>query len=44
MATTKKPKMLVIQQVSKKYDKLAGNRVRKELQSTIAMILYEKAH
>ena len=43
MATTKKPKKTVIQQVSKKYDKLP-DRLRKELRHTIAMILYEKVH
>ena len=43
MATTKKPKKTVIQQVSKKYDKLP-DRLRKELGCTIAMILYEKVH
>ena len=43
MATTKKPKKTVVQQVSKKYDKLP-DRLRKELRRTIAMILYEKVH
>lgn len=45
MATTTKPKKMVVQQVAKKGkgDKLP-DRLRKELRRTIAMVLYEKVH